>query len=113
MVCNFTVAVNRRQKSQNGQLEADFFRVAAWNATGENCLKYLTKGKKVTVVGPVSVRTYQVQDGTTRASMEVTANEVEFLSSAGQTAETAQAAEPQPEASQEPQPVPDPDELPF
>ena len=82
-VCDFTVAVNRRQRrdAQNGQPEADFFRVSAWRERGELCAKYLAKGRKVCVVGPVSVRTYTGNDGTTRASLEVTADEVEFLSS--------------------------------
>lgn len=80
-VCDFTVAVNRRQRrdAQAGQPEADFFRVSAWRQLGESCAKFLTKGRKVCVVGPVSVRTYQAQDGTTRASLEVTAQDVEFL----------------------------------
>lgn len=78
-VCNFTVAVNRRRTQQNQQPEADFFRVAAWGKLGESCQKFLTKGRKVCVVGPVSVRTYQAQDGTTRANLEVHAEDVEFL----------------------------------
>lgn len=76
-VCNFTVAVNRRR---GGQPEADFFRVAAWNQMGQNCKKFLAKGKKVCVVGAVSVRTYTTQEGVTRAEMEVSADDVEFLS---------------------------------
>jgi single-stranded DNA-binding protein len=40
----------------------------------------LTKGKKVCVVGPVSVSTFTGNDGTTRATLEVTADDVEFLS---------------------------------
>ena len=82
-VCSFTVAVNRRGRrdDQNGQPEADFFRVTAWRQLADICGKYLAKGRKVCVVGPVSVRTYQANDGTTRASLEVTADEVEFLSS--------------------------------
>jgi len=106
-VCNFTVAVNRRKTQNNQQPEADFFRVSAWNKLGENCMKYLAKGRKVCAVGPVSVRTYQAQDGTTRANMEVTAEEVEFLSSGG-NAEHAPANE-----APQPQLVPDPDGLPF
>ena len=78
-VCDFTVAVNRRRKGQNGQDEADFFRVTAWNQLGENASKYLAKGRKVAVVGAVSVRTYQASDGSTRASLEVQANDIEFL----------------------------------
>ena len=71
---------------------------------GELCAKYLSKGRKVCVVGPVTVQTYQGNDGTTRASLEVTADEVEFLSSrnddaaGGYTAPAAAevpAAEPQ------------------
>lgn len=93
-VCNFTVAVNRRRTQNSQEPEADFFRVAAWGAVGENCQKYLAKGRKVAVVGPVSVRTYTAQDGTTRASMEVFAQDVEFLSprQEGQSAPAQQDA---------------------
>ena len=82
-VCDFTVAVNRRQRrdAQSGQPEADFFRVSAWRERGELCARYLAKGRKVCVIGPVSVRTFTGSDGQTRASLEVTADEVEFLSS--------------------------------
>ena len=82
-VCSFTVAVNRRGRrdDQNGQPEADFFRVTAWRQLADICGKYLAKGRKVAVIGPVSVHTYTGSDGTTRASLEVTADEVEFLSS--------------------------------
>ncbi len=78
-VTTFTVAVNRR-RTQDGQPDADFFRVTAWRGLAENCGKYLDKGKKVCVIGPVSVNTYTGNDGQTRASMEVTAEDVEFLS---------------------------------
>ena len=84
-VCSFTVAVNRRRSSQNqnpNQPEADFFRVTAWRQLGEICQKYLAKGRKVCVVGSVSVSTYEAKDGSgTRFSLDVTADDVEFLSS--------------------------------
>lgn len=82
-VCDFTVAVNRRNSRNNtdGQADADFFRVSAWRQLGENCQRYLAKGRKVCVIGPVSARTYQANDGSTRVSLEVTADDVEFLSS--------------------------------
>ncbi len=82
-VCDFTVAVNRRNRrdDQNNQPEADFFRVTAWRQLGEICAKYLAKGRKVCVIGSVSVRTYTANDGSTRASLEVTADDVEFLTS--------------------------------
>ena len=78
-VCSFTVAVNRKKKVE-GMPEADFFKVTAWRERGELCAKFLSKGKKVSVIGPVSVSTYTANDGTTRANLEVTAEEVEFLS---------------------------------
>lgn len=77
-VCDFTVAVNRRQKGANEQ--TDFFRVSAWRGLGENCAKYLAKGRKVAVTGPVSARAYNPQNGgDPRAVLEVTAEDVEFL----------------------------------
>ncbi len=93
-VCTFTVAVNRRNRSQNadnGQPEADFFRVSAWRQLGENCARYLSKGRKVCVIGPVSVNTYTGNDGNMRASLEVTADDVEFLSSRSETGDAAPA----------------------
>lgn len=90
-VCSFGVAVNRR-KNAGQQEQADFFNVTAWRQLGEACSRYLAKGRKVCVCGPVSVRTYQAQDGSTRASLEVTAEEVGFLSSRDE----AQAAAPAP-----------------
>lgn len=81
-VCNFSVAVNRKVKVE-GQPDADFFRVSAWNKLGESCGKYLSKGKKVAVIGSVSLRTYTAQNGETRASMEVNADDVEFLTPKG------------------------------
>jgi len=77
-VCSFDVAVNRRRRVEN-QPEADFFHVNAWNEMGENCAKYLSKGKKVGVVGRVSLDVRE-SNGKTYANMDVTASEVEFLS---------------------------------
>ena len=78
-VCSFSVAVNRRRAGDQQQPQADYFRVTAWRGLAENCSKYLAKGRKVAVTGSVSVSTYQAQDGTTRATLELTADDVEFL----------------------------------
>lgn len=105
-VCNFTVAVNRRQKGQDGQAQADFFRVSAWNRLAENCQKYLEKGRKVAVSGPVSQRLYQGNDGATKANMEVLAMEVEFLAGKQEGGEAAPAVNTTPLQD-------NPDDLPF
>jgi single-strand DNA-binding protein len=81
-VTTFTVAVNRRKTANAGQQEADYFRVSAWGELGNLCHKWLIKGKKVCVVGHVSVSTYTTQNGETRANMDVFADSVEFLSPA-------------------------------
>ena len=77
-VCSFTVAVNRRHQ-KDGQQDADFFRVSVWDRLGELCQQYLAKGRKVAVTGSVSVSTYSAQNGEVRGSLNVTADEVEFL----------------------------------
>ena len=84
-VCDFTIAVNdRRSRTQQGDAQQDsaqFFRVTAWRQLGENCKRFLAKGRKVFVSGPLTARTYQGNDGLTHVSLEVTADDVEFLSS--------------------------------
>lgn len=90
-VCTFTVAVNRR-----GGDQADYFRVSAWSALGENCQKYLDKGSKVAVIGSVSVSTYTANNGENRANLEVIASEVEFLNSKTEGAQTAEKTAAQP-----------------
>lgn len=87
-VCSFTVAVNRRGQDD----KTDFFRVSAWNKTGETCQKYLSKGRKVAVTGPVSVSTYTGQDGKTYANLEVMAQDVEFLTPKAEQTAPAHAA---------------------
>lgn len=107
-VCSFTVAVNRK-KTKDGQQETDYFNVTAWRERGETCAKYLSKGKKVSVVGPVSVRTWD-SNGKHGASLDVTAEEVEFLSPRSEV----QPAQPEPQVDQQTgfQQV-ETDELPF
>lgn len=76
-VCSFTIAVNRKHASEP---TTDFFRIAAWNKLGENCGKYLSKGKKVAVIGELHPRLYDAKNGQQRLSLDVEADEVEFLS---------------------------------
>jgi single-strand DNA-binding protein len=91
-VCGFTVAVNRQKTKNNPDPGADFFNVNAWRGLGENCAKYLDKGRKVAVTGRVSLRTWE-KDGKHGASLELNAEGVEFLNS--RTAEqTAPVVDP-------------------
>ncbi len=92
-VCTFIVAVNRRNDG------ADYFRVSAWGQLGEICQKYLGKGRKVAVVGSVSVNSYTTQAGEARASLEVMAQDVEFLTPKGGAAEHDRSAADKPQAA--------------
>lgn len=78
-VCGFTVAVNSPKTQNNPEPGADYFNVNAWRQLGENCSRFLEKGKKVCVVGRISLRTWE-KDGKHGASLEVLAEDVEFLS---------------------------------
>lgn len=95
-VCKLVIAVNRRRGSNAdaNQPEADFVNVTVWRQQGENCAKYLTKGRKIGVVGTVGCSAYMGKDNLPHASLEVTADEVEFLSSRNDAAAPAPAAVP-------------------
>lgn len=86
-VATFTVAVNRRTNKDHPV--ADYFRVSAWRQLGDLCGKYLSKGRKVAVRGTVRASAYLGQDGAAKAALEVTAENVEFLSPRGEAADDA------------------------
>ncbi|MCI8612213.1 MAG: single-stranded DNA-binding protein [Clostridia bacterium] len=79
-VCKFGIAVNRNFTNANGERETDFFNITAWRGLGENCAKYLAKGRKVCVVGNVQIRNYEDKDGNKRTAVDVVAEDIEFLS---------------------------------
>lgn len=81
-VCSFNVAVDRRFKDAKGNKVTDFFRVQAWRQLGEVCSKYVKKGMKVAVIGELQPRLYEAKDGTARMSLDVCADDVEFMTRA-------------------------------
>ena len=82
-VTSFTIAVNRRGQDK----QTDFFRINAWRGLADTCAKFLARGRKVAVVGELQARTYEAKDGKTKVSLDVQADEVEFLSPAEQKQE--------------------------
>lgn len=77
-VCRFSVAVNRR-RTGDGEQQTDFFNVTAWRGLAENVARFCKKGNKVAVTGSIQIRQYEDRDGQKRTSVDVTADEVEFL----------------------------------
>ena len=92
-VCNFSIAVNRRMKS-DGQQDADFFNIVAWRQLGDLCARYLSKGKKCAISGQIHTRTYEAQDGSKRSAFDI----VEFLSPVGQGTNQGTYTAPAPNA---------------
>lgn len=80
-VTTFSIAVDRNFKNEDGNKEADFINIVAWNKKAELINQYLKKGDKVGIIGRLQVRSYQNEKGQNRYVTEVVADEVEFLNS--------------------------------
>jgi single-strand DNA-binding protein len=93
-VCTFSIAVSRDYTNSDGSKETDFFNIVVWREKGENCAKYLKKGKKVAVVGSLQNRSYEDNDGAKRYVTEVIASDVEFLSPKEQEQSVVSATRP-------------------
>src|SRR5689334_151078 len=78
-VCDFSIAVTKKIKPQDGSPDADFFRVSAWGQTADFMSNYLTKGRLVAVDGRLQSRKYTANDGTNREIVEVVAENVQGL----------------------------------
>lgn len=88
-VCTFTIACNRR-KAKDGTQQADFLPVVAWRELADNCYKYLSKGRKVSVVGAIQPRSYDDQSGVKRWVTEIIAEDIEFLTPKGEGGQHAE-----------------------
>ncbi len=80
-VTQFTVAVNRNYKGQNGewQEETEWFRVVVWGQQAERAAEYLRKGNKVYIEGRLQTRQWEDQTGAKRYTTELVANQVTNL----------------------------------
>jgi single-strand DNA-binding protein len=92
MNVQFTMAVSRRFTDQSGQQQerTTWFRVTGWGRLAETLDSltqsgYLAKGKQVFVLGTLEAREYQDQQGQTRTSLDVRAEEVQLLGSRADT----------------------------
>ena len=80
-LCKFSLATNESWKDKDGQQQdrTDWHNIVAWGTLGENCGKYLHKGKQVYVEGSIRTRTWDKDDGTKGYMTDVTARQVMFL----------------------------------
>ena len=81
-VCSLRIASNTRRKNNStGEWEdkPNFFDVTVWGAQGENCARFLSKGRPVALDGRLEWREWQDQQGNNRQSIEIVADSVQFL----------------------------------
>ena len=81
-VCSLRVACNTRRKNNaTGDWEdkPNYFDVTVWGAQGENCARFLSKGRPVAIDGRLEWREWQDQNGNNRQSVEIIADAVQFL----------------------------------
>lgn len=87
-VSDFTLAVNRGIKNENGEYEVDFINCRCWNKTAENLCRYQDKGDYILVEGSIRYGTYTDKDGKERHTTYVLANSIEWTSKKNEKQET-------------------------
>lgn len=78
-ICHFSLAVNRNYTNSEGERPTDFFNVTCWRGLAESVAKHCVKGNKVAVTGSVQLRVWEDNDGVKHQSVDVIAQDVEFL----------------------------------
>jgi single-strand DNA-binding protein len=80
-VANFTVAVDRDVKGQDGNKETDFFDCVAWRHNADFVSKYFHKGSQIILAGKMQSRKWTDKDGKARTSWEVQVDNAYFCGS--------------------------------
>jgi single-strand DNA-binding protein len=99
-VTNFTVAVDRDYKDQNGEKQTDFFDCTAWKGRGEVIAKYFQKGSDICVTGSMESRKYEDKEGNNRIAWGINVQGFDFCGSKGDKASGGAAGGYQSEPSQ-------------
>jgi single-strand DNA-binding protein len=82
-VCSLRVACNTRRKGPSGDWEdkPNYFDVTVWGAQGENCARFLSKGRPVAIDGRLEWREWEDPNGNKRQAVDIVADAVQFLGS--------------------------------
>jgi single-strand DNA-binding protein len=93
-VTSFTVAVNRRGKSDEDS-QSDFFNCTAWKGTAEFVTKFFRKASSICIVGRLQNRNWTDAEGNKRYATDIVVDEAHFVDSKGEnTAQTFTAPAP-------------------
>ncbi len=99
-VANFRMAVNRRWTNREGERmdSTDFFNVVVWGRLAELCSEHISKGSPVAVEGRLQTRSWETEEGQRRSTVEIVAENVQFLGRLGpREKEDVEAIESPPE----------------
>ena len=80
-VASFRIACDRGRRDANGQSQADWIDVVAWDRQAEFVCKYFQKGSLIAIEGSLQTRQYQDKNGNNRTAVEVVANNINFAGS--------------------------------
>ncbi len=88
-VASFAVATNRSWNDPSGERKdsVEYHDIVAWGKLGELASNYLSKGRKVLVVGRLQTRNWEGQDGAKRQRTEIVATDINFVGGAGDSPE--------------------------
>jgi single-strand DNA-binding protein len=81
-VCSLRVACNGRRRNpstQDWEDQPNYFDVTVWGAQGENCSRFLSKGRPIAVDGRLQWREWSDKEGQKRQSVDIVADSVQFL----------------------------------
>lgn len=112
-VGQFTLAVNRNFKNQNGEYDADFINCVIWGKSAENFANWTKKGNLVGITGRVQTRNYENQQRQRVYVTEVVAENFQLLEKRDNSANQNSMAEQMPPSfAGDPMDIKD-DDLPF
>ncbi len=126
-VVNFSIATSENWTDKNGERQerTEWHRIVVWGKTGENCARFLSKGRTVYVEGRIQTREWEDREGQKRTTTEINAQTVTFLGSAGAGRSSEPGDPAPPESPGDPAPPesesspdsgagpPPPDDVPF
>ena len=79
-VCSLRIAVNgRRKNGDTWEDDPNYFDVTVFGQQGENCSRYLSKGRGVAVDGRLNWREWTDKEGNKRQTVDIIAETVQFL----------------------------------
>ncbi len=94
-LCSFSVASNRYFNQDNEKKsEVSFFDVEVWNKTADLCLKTLSKGRGVRVVGRLKQDRWADKEGRNHSKVKVVGENIEFKTKFDKKPTEVQTEEP-------------------